>query len=322
MSHDLYALLDVPKTASQDEIKRRYRKLAKELHPDLNPGKPDVAERFKQVSSAYAILSDPEQRGRYDRGEIDAAGQERPQQRFYRDFADQPEGARYYRQEGFADDETLQSVFADLFGAQMGGGAGGGPGAGPGGGSGRRFRMRARGADVSYTLPIEFLEAVKGAKKRVVMGDGRSLDLTIPPGVRDRQMLRLQGQGGPGYDGGPAGDAFVELHIQPHAYFTRKDGDIHLELPIGLGEAVLGARIEVPTIDGPVAMTVPKGSNTGATLRLRGRGVALPSGGRGDQYVRLKVVLPKQVDPALEELVRSWAAEHPYDPRADLETGR
>jgi DnaJ-class molecular chaperone len=151
------------------------------------------------------------------------------------------------------------------------------------------------------------------------MADGRTIDLTIPPGVHDRQTLRLKGQGMPGFEGGPAGDAYVELHVQAHPYFERKDHNIHMDLPVSLPEAVLGGRIEVPTIDGPVTMTVPKGSNTGTTLRLRGRGVVdQRSGQRGDQYVRLQVALPKTADAELEEAVRRWAANHPYDPRAEL----
>jgi DnaJ-class molecular chaperone len=302
MSDDLYATLGVSRDASQEDIKRAYRKLAKEMHPDLNPDKPDVAERFKQVTAAYDILSDPERRGRYDRGEIDASGQERPQHQYYRDFAEDPAAERYYTREGFGGEEELRDFFEGLFG-----------------GRGRGPRMRARGADVSYTLPIDFLEAAKGAKKRVTMGDGRTIDLTIPPGVNDRQTLRLRGQGMPGFEGGPPGDAYVELHVQPHPYFERKDHNIHMDLPVSLSEAVLGGRVEVPTIDGPVAMTVPKGANTGTTLRLRGRGVVdQKSGQRGDQYVRLQVTLPKTPDSDLEQAVRQWARDHPYDPRADL----
>ncbi|MEM7026152.1 MAG: DnaJ domain-containing protein, partial [Pseudomonadota bacterium] len=227
MSDDLYQILGVERGASQDDIKKRYRSLAKELHPDLNPDKPDVAERFKGITAAYDILSDPEKRGRYDRGEIDASGQERPEQHFYRDFAEDPSATRYYSREGFGDEESLHAFFSDLFGGR-GGGFGGGPGAGP--------RMQARGADVSYTLPISFLEAAKGAKKRVTIGEKHTIDLTIPAGVRDRQTLRLKGQGMPGFEGGEAGDAYVEVHIQPHALFERKDNNIHIELP----ELVLG----------------------------------------------------------------------------------
>jgi DnaJ-class molecular chaperone len=304
MSDDLYATLGVSRDASQDDIKRAYRKLAKELHPDLNPDKPDVAERFKQVTAAYDILSDPERRERYDRGEIDASGQERPQYQYYRDFAEDPAAGRYYTREGFGGEEELHDFFEGLFGGRA---------------RGRGFRMRARGADVSYTLPIDFLEAARGTKKRVTMPDGRTIDLTIPPGAYDGQTLRLKGQGMPGFEGGPPGDAYVDLRVQPHPHFERKDHNIHLDVPITLAEAVLGGKVEVPTIDGPVTMTVPKGANTGTTLRLRGRGVRdQKSGQRGDQYVRLQVVLPKAPDAELEDYVRRWASDHPYDPRADL----
>jgi DnaJ-class molecular chaperone len=307
---DLYAVLGVGRDASQDQIKRRYRKLAKELHPDLNPDK-EVADRFKKITAAYDLLSDPEKRGRYDRGEIDAGGQERPEQRFYREYAEDPGAARFYTREGFGDAEGLHDLFENLFG-----GGAGEPQAG------RGFKMRARGADVSYTLPIDFIEAAKGAKKRVTVGDGRTLDLSIPAGVHDRQTLRLKGQGMPGFEGGPPGDAYVEVHIQPHALFERKDTNVHLELPVSLSEAVLGARIEVPTIDGPVTMTIPKGSNSGTTLRLRGKGIVDPRAGqRGDQYVKLRVVLPRAADAELEEFVRRWSAEHPYDPRAGIGGG-
>ncbi|MGH6904058.1 MAG: J domain-containing protein, partial [Geminicoccaceae bacterium] len=163
------------------------------------------------------------------------------------------------------------------------------------------------------------LDAAKGARKRITVGDRQTIDLTIPAGVTDRQTLRLKGQGMPGFEGGPPGDAYVEVHIQPHAYFTRKDNNVHLDLPVSLAEAVLGGKIEVPTIDGPVSMKVPNGANTGTTLRLRGKGIVdQKSGQRGDQYVRLQVVLPKEPDPELEELVRRWAKDHAYDPRADL----
>lgn len=308
MSDDLYDILGVDRKASQEDIKRRYRILAKELHPDLNPDKPDVAEQFSRVAAAYDILSDQEKRGQYDRGEIDAEGHERPQQHFYRDFADHPEGAKYYRQDGFANDEALHDFFADLFAGQ---------------GKQESVRRYARGGDVSYTLAIDFLDAAKGAKQRVVMGDGSAFDLTIPAGARDRQTLRLKGQGHPGFEGGPAGDAFIELHVRPHRYFQRKDNDIHLDVPVTPAEALLGGKIDVPTVDGPVTMTVPKGSNTGSTLRLKGKGVTgTKSGQRGDQYVHLKVVLPKESDPDLEECLRRWQTEHPYNPRSELEAGR
>ena len=309
MSSDLYETLGISRDASQDDIKRRYRQLAKELHPDLNPDKPDVAERFSEVTAAYDILSDPEKRGQYDRGEIDAKGHERPQQQFYRDFADTQDSAKYYRREGFPDDEALHAFFSDLFQGRSD--------------DRRSFRMRARGADVAYNLPIDFLEAAKGAKKRVAMADGRNLDLTIPAGARDRQTLRLKGQGQPGFEGGEPGDAFVELHVRPHNIFERRDNDIHLHLPVSPAEAMLGGKVAVPTIEGDVTMTVPKGSNAGSTLRLRGKGIVdQRSGQRGDQYVHLKVVLPKMTDPMLEDMLRRWQTDHPYDPREGWGDGR
>ena len=308
MTEDLYALLGVGREASQDQIKKRYRKLAKELHPDLNPDK-EVAERFKSITAAYDILSDPEKRGRYDRGEIDASGQERPQQRSYREYAEDPQATRFYTREGFGDAEGLHDLFEGLFG-----------GAGPGGGASSAC---ARAAPTSPTACRSiFSRPPKVPRSGSRSASGQTIDLTIPAGVHDRQTLRLKGQGMPGFEGGPAGDAYVEVHIQPHALFERKDNNVHLELPVSLAEAVLGGKVAVPTIDGPVTMTIPKGSNSGTTLRLRAKGILDPkSGQRGDQYVKLKVVLPKTADPELEEFVRRWSAEHPYDPRAGLAGG-
>ena len=256
MAEDLYSLLGVSRQSSQDDIKRAYRKLAKELHPDLNPDDEEVAERFKKVSAAHAILSDPKKRASYDLGEIDDSGQARQQHGYYRDFAG---GGG---QGGAFDESTLEGLFSEMFGR----------------GGRRGFRPAERGDDVAYSLTIDFLEGAKGAKKRVTMGDGRTLDITIPAGIQDGQTLRLRGKGGQGARGGPPGDAMVEIRIRAHSLFERRDRDIHIDLPVTLGEAVLGGKIDVPTIDGPVAMTVPKGSNTGTTLRLKGRGACRPQG--------------------------------------------
>jgi DnaJ-class molecular chaperone len=281
---DPYQVLGVSKTASADEIKKKYRQLAKKLHPDLNPGNAEAAAKFKDVSAAYDLLSDAEKRARFDRGEIDASGAERPDRQYYRAYAESPEGAKYGSP--FEGDD----LFSDLFGRARGG---------------REFKIR--GTDVSYVLPVDFIEAAAGAKKRVTMADGSVLDVNIPAGTEDRQTLRLKGQGQSGFGGADPGDAYIEIHVQPHAYFTRKDSDIHLELPISLGEAVLGGKITVPTIEGDVSMTIPKGSNTGTTLRLKGRGVLdRKSRQRGDQYVKLKVVLPDGSDPELTRFVESW----------------
>ncbi len=299
MARDPYEVLGVDRKASADEIKQAYRKLAKKLHPDLNPGNKSIEARFKDVQAAYDLLSDPGKRARYDRGEIDASGQEKPRT-WYRTYADSDAAGRYTSrgEAGF----SAEDLFADLFG-NLGGGW--------------RGSMRAKGPDVRYGITIDFPEAMLGARKRVTLGDGRTLDITVPPGTDDGQTLRLKGQGGPGVGGGPAGDALIEVHVRPHPFFTRKGQDIHVEVPVTLQEAVLGGSIRVPTIDGMVAVKVPKGSNTGATLRLKGKGVPQPrGGGRGDQYVRLKVVLPEPMDPALRDFIEKWAADHAYDVRA------
>ena len=311
MSEDPYALLGVAKTASADEIRKAYRKLAKKLHPDLNPGDKSAEEKFKKVTAAYDLLGDPDKRKRFDAGEIDASGAERPPEHFYRHYAESGSGQRYDSNAGYADFGDLGDIFSDLFGR---------------GGAGGRGRMRMQGADMRYQLEVDFLDAANGAKKRLTMPDGKTLDVTIPAGMQDGQTLRLKGQGGPAPSGGAAGagtpgDAYVEIRVRPHRLFERKGQDIHVELPVTLGEAVLGAKVTVPTVTGPVAMTVPKGANTGTTLRLKEKGVLnAKSGKRGDQYVRLKVVLPEQPDAELEKLVGEWASKHPYDVRSKLES--
>lgn len=305
MADDPYQVLGVTKDASQDDIRKAYRKLAKELHPDLNPGNRQAEARFKDVSAAYHILSDPEKRARYDRGEIDASGAERPPQGFYREHADAGGRHTYYSTAGFEDFEDVSDVFADLFGRR---------------GAGSRT-VRMRGGDVAYRMEVDFLEAVNGAKKRVTMPDGNSLDVTIPPGIADGQVLRLKGKGAPGIGGGPPGDALVEVSVRPHPLFERHGNDILVELPIGIDEAVLGAKVEVPAISGRVRVSVPKGASSGQMLRLKGKGVkAAPGRPAGDQLVRLKIVLPRTIDPELADFMARWRQAHAYDPRAELET--
>jgi len=306
MAEDLYSVLGVQKTASADDITKAYRKLAKKLHPDLNPGDTAAEEKFKQVSHAYSILKDPEQRGKYDRGEIDASGQERPQQRYYREYAGGPEGAQYHSTAGFED----IGAFSDLFGDMFGGGAGM-----RGGRGGARFSMR--GQDAQYHLDIPFLDAVNGTKQRITLPDGGTLDVTIPAGVSDGQVLRLKGKGMPGLGEGPPGDALVEIGVRPHPVFKREGNDIVVELPISFDEAVLGGKVEVPTISGLVAMTVPAGSNSGETLRLKGRGVKTKAG-PGDQLVRLDVMMPETIDDDLKRFAEEWKKSHAYDPRRKL----
>jgi DnaJ-class molecular chaperone len=305
MADDLYSTLGVAKTASAADITKAYRKLAKKLHPDLNPGDKAAEEKFKQISAAYSILNDPEKRGRYDRGEIDASGQERPQQQYYRDFAGGPEGARYHTSAGFEDIGEFSDLFGDLFGRAQRGGARGG----------QRFAMR--GQDAQYRLGIDFLEAVNGAKKRITLPDGNTLDVTIPAGASDGLVMRLKGKGVPGMGGAEPGDALVEISVAPHPVFTREGNDVVVEVPITFDEAVLGGKVEVPTTTGRVAVTVPAGANTGQILRLKGKGVKT-KGGTGDQLVKLSVVLPDRVDDDLKALAEAWRAKHSYDPRRKL----
>jgi len=291
---DPYQTLGVKKDASQDDIQKAYRRLAKKLHPDLNPGNELAEERFKEVSQAYDLLGDPGKRARFDRGEIDASGAERPRQRYYRDFA---EGASSYASDsGFAD-FGADDFLSEIFGRQA------------------RGNLRMRGQDVHYRLPLGFLDAINGGKQQLTLPDGSVLDVAIPPGTRDGQILRLRGKGRPGIGGGPPGDALIEIEVRPHHIFTRKGDDIHVELPISLKEAVLGGKVSVPTPSGAVTMTVPKWSNTGTVLRLKGQGAPKPGGGRGDVYVALKVMLPERPDPELEKFVSQWAPVDARGPR-------
>ncbi len=307
MDKDLYAVLGVAKDASQAEIKKAYKKLARELHPDLNPGDKQAEERFKEVSAAYEILGDPEKRARYDRGEIDATGAERPERQFYRQYAEAGEGGPYYSAGGFEDFEDLSDIFSEFFGRRRAAGARAG---------GHTIRMR--GPDAHYSMEVDFLDAARGAKKRITLPTGETIDLAIPEGTRDSQVIRLRGKGGPGIGGGPPGDAFVEIHVRPHPLFERRGDDIHVEIPISIDEAVLGGSIEVPTIDGRVKLRIPPGTSSGRVLRMRGKGVKRRGGGRGDQLVTVRIVLPEKIDPELEAFMKEWRRKHAYDPRRGM----
>lgn len=291
---DPYQVLGVSRGASDSEIKQAYRKLAKELHPDTHPGDPSIAERFKEVSAAYALLGDPEQRGRFDRGEIDADGQ--PRQRFHYEYAGGRQGAgpgagfggfRFDFGGGGAED-----LFAEIFGAR-----------------GARRRGPRKGADRTYRLNVSFFEAARGGTRRINLPGGKTLDVRIPAGIESGRSIRLRGQGEDGAGGGPAGDVLIEVTVEPHAYFRREGADVHVDVPISLAEAIGGAKIEVPTIDGPVQLTIPKHANTGRRLRLKNRGIQDASR-RGDQYVTLKVLLPETPDPRLDKLAAKWGKDY------------
>ena len=298
LSWDPYAALGLSRTAVADEIRRAYRALAKELHPDVRPGDKAAEDRFKRVTAAFNLLSDPAAKLRFDRGEIDADGNERMA------YGARPRpGARAHAGAGpgsgpqpGGDAFDLGDIFSDLFGPGVGG---------------ARSYSRMRGRDIRFTLEIDFLDAVSGAKRRISLAEGRTLDVNIPAGVESGQVLRLKSQGGVGVQGGPPGDALVELKVRPHAHFRREGQDIHMDLNISLAEAVEGARVQVPTPAGPVALTIPAGANTGKTLRLKGKGVA----GQGDQLVRLQLVLPEALDDDLKKFIKKWPKRDYVPPR-------
>ena len=287
---DPYRILGVQKTDDAAAIRAAYRKLAKTHHPDLNPGKPEALDRFKEISVAYELLSDADKRGKFDRGEIDAAGNEvRREQPFYRDFN---EGHGRYG----AAPEDLDSIFAQAFGQR----------------GGRGFN--ARGRDAQYTLTIGFVDAAIGTTRRITLPEGRTLDVRIPAGTTDGHVLRLKGQGMPGMGEGAPGDALVEIAVAPHPLFRREGDDIVIEWPITVKEAVLGIVLEVPTVKGKVRLTVPPGSGSGTRLRLRGRGIR-----EGHQFVQLHIVHPPGDEPELAAFLKDWTPKNDFDPRAGLE---
>jgi len=297
MAEDPYKVLGVARDAPEEEVRRAYRRLAKQLHPDLNPGNRVAAEeRFKKVSAAYDIVGDPQKRRQYDRGEIDANGEQR--RGFHRSHAGAGPFARGGRRA--SEDFGLGDIFSDLFGATRGRADAG---------------FGAAGRDVRYTLEIDFLEAATGVKKRVTMPDGGVLDLAVPEGVADGQVLRLKGKGSSGQRGGSTGDALVEIKVRPHHSLKRVGDDIEYDLPITIDEAVLGAKVEVPTISGRVQLTVPKGASSGRTFRLKGKGVRnVSSGHTGDQLVTVRIVLPDKIDDKLSYFFSEWRQSNRYNP--------
>jgi len=294
---DPYKTLGVPKTASQDEIRSAYRKLAKALHPDANPGDKAAEERFKSVSAAFNVLSDPEKRAEYDAAEraglghqFGAAGGSRG-----------PFNFRQGRQAGRGFDD-LGDIFSDLFTDF---------------GAAGTTTQRRKGEDVRQRLTLDFMQAATGGKHRVILPGGRSVDVAVPAGAVDGQVLRLRGQGHPSPNGGNPGDALVEVKIAEHRFFSRDGDNVRLDLPITLREAALGAKVRVPTIDGDVEVRVPEGSSSGTLLRLRGKGFAGQKGGRGDQIIRLMVAVPDR-DEALRAFLEDWTPPQGHNPRKGL----
>ena len=319
---DPYEVLGVAKTASEADIKKAFRTLAKKHHPDKHAGDAAAQKRFQEISGAYDILGDKDKRAQYDAGAIGADGNPRgfdPRQGggfrqghpFGSGFggfggAGQA-GAREFhfsfddaQQEG---PQSFEDIFADLMGGARRG-KGGGPRA-------------AKGEDFSAAVTVSFDEAATGGTRRIVLQNGEQIDVKIPVGVKDGQVVRVKGRGGAGRGGGPNGDILLTVSVAPHPYLTRDGNDIRMDLPVGLKEAVLGAKVPVPTLTGTVALTVPANSNTGSVLRLKGKGIAAHGGeAAGDLYVRLVVTLPDQPDESLRNFVSGWPAN--YDPRTKM----
>lgn len=298
MPKDLYDILGVSRRASAETIKQAYRRLARERHPDSDPGNPWAEEDFKQLTQAYGILSNAKTRAQYDRGDIDSAGARQ---------SSHGAGARQSSEGTGASKPGTANSYTNPF-------------------ENARARKSARssrtikvnGADVEYDLKVSFMEAARGCVKYVSMTNGKRLKVTIPPATADGRVLRLKGQGMPGLGGGSDGDALVDIAVMADPTFRTEETDIHVDLSVSLTEAVLGAKVDAPTIDGLVTVTVPPNSNTGTILRLKGKGLAKgkdDTSGRGDQYVTLKVVLPRQPDPELTEFVEKWSAEKAYNVR-------
>lgn len=300
MADDPYSVLGVSKSASEDDIRRAFRKLAKESHPDLHPGNATAAERFKKITAAYEIVGDDERRRAYDRGEIDASGE--PRRGFHHAHPGAHSGAGPRGAGSRFEDFGFGDIFSDIFNDARHAGGG-------------RAGFARRGQDVRYTLEVDFLEAARGAKKRVTMPEGGVLDITVPVGVTEGQVLRLRGKGGEGSAGGAPGDALVEIRVRPSADFKRTGSDVQSEVPITIDEAVLGAKVEVQTIDGRVTLTIPKGTSSGRVFRLKGKGITAPgSATAGDHLVTVRIVLPEAIDETLSYFMTEWRQKHRYDP--------
>ncbi|MEA3079966.1 MAG: hypothetical protein QOF05_1374 [Sphingomonadales bacterium] len=315
MALDLYQRLGLKRGASEAEIKKAYRSLAKQLHPDRNQDNPNAAKRFGEVTAAYDLLSDKDKRARYDRGEIDEEGNPKMPFGGFGGHQSSPGGPQpgggfeNFNFSGGGDAADLSDLFEGLFGGASGGRGGGGPFSG--------FRQRGRatqkGADVAYRLKIPFEDAVALKPQRITLADGKTIDLKLPQGLEDGTRIRLAGKGEEGPGG--RGDAIVTIEIAPHRFYTRDGANIRIELPVTLKEAVLGAKVKVPTPDGPVMLTIPKGTTSGKILRLKGRGFAAKDGKRGDQLVAVEIDVPAD-DAELQRFVEGWTV--PGNPRSSL----
>jgi curved DNA-binding protein len=304
---DYYEALGLSRGASTDEIKKAYRKLARKYHPDMNPGDPSAEEKFKQISEAYEVLTDPEKKKMYDQfgdAAFSPGGGPGARTWTWRSGEGANEGFDFFG--GGADQYgSFSDIFSELFGARRS--------------TSRRPRS---GEDLSYTMDIDFMEAVKGTSKTVSLRTEtgtEQLAVSIPAGVNDGSRVRLRGKGGPGIAGGPPGDLYIITRVRPHPFFSRVQDDIYVDVPVTITEAALGAQVTIPTVDGPTRLTIPEGTQGGQRLRLRGKGAPhLKGSGRGDMYAVIKIVVPKKMSDTSKKLLRDFDGQNPFNPRAEL----
>lgn len=298
MAKDHYEILGVPRNASDEDIKKAYRKLARQFHPDLHPDKrKEMEAKFKEINEAYQVLSDPKKRSDYDlAGQVGfETGTGAP---------GYPPGGINFEEFGFGAGGGFEDIFSELFGR-----------------GGARRRVAQRGSDLEYSLALDFIQAAKGTEVKVSLpgrAGAETLTVKIPPGVNTGSRVRVAGKGEPGAAGGPPGDLYILTAVKEHPYFRREDKDIYVDVPITLKEAVNGAEIEVPTIDAPARIKIPPGTQGGQLLRVRGKGVYGPKGARGDEYVVIKIAVPRNVDDESRKLIKEFEDRNPYDPRKGL----
>lgn len=309
MRQDPYEILGVKQDVSQKDIQHAFRKLAKKYHPDLNPGDRKAEEIFKEISAANEILGDEDKRARFDRGEIDINGVERPSFQQHRQYAGANGGEAFFDGGGFSQFGGFEDIFASFMSRR-----GDHPNASQFGGG----QSRSKGADVHYTMEVSFLDAINGTTASVSLDPGSSLDVKIPAGTRDGQVLRLRGKGGKAATKGQDGDALIEIRVKSHAFFKRDGDDIRVEVPITIREAVLGGKIKVPTAGGYLNVTLKPHTNTGTTLRLKGKGAPKTGGDHGDLLATVKIVLPETPDPDLTTLMEQWSETSIANPRKNL----
>ncbi len=321
---DPYSVLGVAKSASEGDIKKAFRQLAKKYHPDQNKDDPGSQQRFSEVNQAYEIIGDKDKRAQFDRGEIDAEGKQKFQSRGFDGFSGFEDfgaagGSRGFRSSGGAAggggfDDILNDILGG-FGGRGGARGSAGPGAsgfaGAGGAKARR-PSPSKGANADLIAAVSLEDILNSGKAQVTLPSGKTVNVTLPKGVVEGEKIRLKGQGHPGDQGGPAGDALIEVRFKTHKLFDVKGSDLHLDLPITLYEAILGAKIRTPTLTGAVNLTVPENTSSGKTMRLKGKGLPTKNGGHGDLLVKIQIMLPPHGDDELDTLMKAWREITPY----------